>query len=128
MRDTLLTQITTNLTGTGVSVSSELPFENSGVPLYTKNKKTFYLDEEDIDKTTLYVTLDQSKVDNNETTIEGFLCVDAKNPLTNIDTIISNIISAKTSIANTINADCDYSTDIEGDDLTYNFEFRFVTV
>ena len=128
MRDTLLAQITTNLSSLGVSVSSELPFENSGVPLYSKNKKTFYLDEEEIDKTTLYVTLDQSKVDNNETTIAGFLCVDAKNPLTNIDTIISNIISAKTSIANTINADCDYSTDIEGDDLTYNFEFRFVTV
>ena len=44
MRSTLLAQITTNLTGSSVAVSSELPFENSGNPLYIKNKKRFYLD------------------------------------------------------------------------------------
>lgn len=128
MRSTLLTQITTNLTGSSVKVSSELPFENSGIPLYTKNKKLFYLDEENIETVTLYKTVDGTQIDQTQTTIEGYLCVDAKNPLTDIGTIISNLISAKSSIANTVEADCEYSTEIEGDDLTYIFEYSFVTV
>jgi len=128
MRSTLLTQITTNLTGSSVAVSSELPFENSGNPLYIKNKKRFYLDEEDIATETLYKTVDGTQIDQTTTTIEGYLCVDAKNPLTDIGTIISNLISAKSSIANTVEADCEYSTEIEGDDLTYIFEYSFVTV
>lgn len=128
MRDTLLTQITTNLSSTSVSVSSELPFENGGVPLYTRNKKTFYLAEEEIEKTTLYKTMDGNQIDQTVTTIVGYLCVDAKNPLTDIDTIISNVISAKSSITSTVEADCEYSTETEGDDLTYIFEYTFVTV
>ena len=128
MRSTLLAQITTNLSGSSVAVSSELPFENSGSPLYIKNKKRFYLGEENISKVMLYKTLDGTQFDQTTTTILGYLCVDAKNPLTDIGTIISNLISAKSSIANTVEADCSYDTEIEGDDLTYIFEYSFVTV
>ena len=40
-RSTLLTQITTNLAGSNVTVSQELPWLQDGVELYKKNKKTF---------------------------------------------------------------------------------------
>ena len=47
-RSSLITQLTTNLTNSNVSVSAELPFESGGDTLYDKNMKTLYVDEEQI--------------------------------------------------------------------------------
>jgi len=49
IRDTLLANLTTSLSSTNVSVSSELPFTAAGVPLYEKNMKKFYLDVDNTD-------------------------------------------------------------------------------
>ena len=127
MRDTLLTAITSNVSSSNVTVSSELPWIQGDTPLYSINMKKFYLDEEQISNTVLYETLDDNKIYEKETTMEGFLEVDAKNPLSDIDTVISGILDSKSAIANTTIAESSYTTETENDRITYTFEFRFIT-
>lgn len=127
MRDTLLTAITSNLATTSCTVSSELPWVQGNEPLYSINMKKFYLDEEQISKTVYIETLDDGKQYQTETTMEGFLQVDAKNPLSDIDTVISGILDSKSAIADTTIADCNYTTETENDRITYTFEYRYIT-
>ena len=127
MRDTLLTAITSNVSSSNVTVSSELPWIQGDTPLYSINMKKFYLDEEQISNTVLYETLDDNKIYETETIMEGFLEVDAKNPLSDIDTVISGILDSKSAIANTTIAESSYTTETENDRITYTFEFRFIT-
>lgn len=127
MRDTLLTAITSNLATTSCTVSSELPWVQGNEPLYSINMKKFYLDEEQISKTVYIETLDDGKQYQTETTMEGFLQVDAKNPLSDIDTVISGILDSKSAIADTTIADSNYTTETENDRITYTFEYRFIT-
>lgn len=127
MRDSLLTAITSNLATTSCSVSSELPWVQGGEPLYSINMKNFYLDEEQISNSVYLETLDDGKLYQIETIIEGYLQVDAKNPLSDIDTVISGILNSKSAIADTTIADSSYTTETTNDRITYTFEFRFIT-
>lgn len=125
IRSDLLTQLTTNLAGTNVSVSSELPFTSSGETLYAKNMKVLYVDEEQIEQDTLHPVLDRNNIEINLSTVNAFLQVDAKNQLSDIQTIISNVLSAKNVITNTITSESDYTTVFSLDKIVYEFEFRF---
>jgi hypothetical protein len=125
IRSDLLTQLTTNLAGTNVSVSSELPFTSSGETLYAKNMKVLYVDEEQIEQDTLHPVLDRNNIEINLSTVNAFLQVDAKNQLSDIQTIISNVLSAKNVITNTITSESDYTTVFSLDSIVYEFEFRF---
>lgn len=127
MRDTLLTAITANVASSNVTVSSELPWIQGDTPLYSINMKKFYLDEEQISETVFIETLDDNKLYETETIMEGFLEVDAKNPLSDIDTVISGILASKSAIADTTLAESSYITETENDRITYTFEFRFIT-
>ena len=90
-RDTLISDLTTTLSGSNVSVSSELPFVQSGdVRLDIKNKKTLYLDQDNVSKEVLYNTLD-ADVYQTVTSVTGYLTVDAKNQPGDIDTITNSI-------------------------------------
>jgi heterodisulfide reductase subunit A-like polyferredoxin len=128
MRSTLLTQITTNLTGSNVSVSQELPWLQDGVELYKKNKKHFYLSEESEDREDFIKTLDKSDVEEKTTTLNGYLVVDAKNQPGDIANVVANIMSANSSITGTISNEASYETEIEGDDIIYTFEYNFITI
>jgi hypothetical protein len=125
IRDDLITQLTTNLAShTGFSVSSELPFEVGGNTLYLKNKKTVYLDKQDDDKIQLYRTLDQGEVYATETTVNGYMCVDAKNQPADIDTVIANVLIARNVITETQLNESSVESSIEDDILTYTFEYN----
>ena len=129
IRDDLITQITTNIAAhSNVSISQELPFDQSGVPLYNKNMGTIYVDEQDITVEQLYRTLDQSNVNQSTTTVNAYLSVDAKNEYSDIDTVVANLLIARNTIANTIDSSSDYETEITDDVITYTFEYNFITV
>ena len=129
IRSDLLTQITTNLAShTNVKVSNELPFDTSGNPLYLQNKKFVYVDEQELNVEQLYRTLDQSNVNTTVTTVNAYLSVDAKNQLSDINTVVANILSARNTISSTIDSASDYETDIEDDVITYTFEYNFTTI
>jgi hypothetical protein len=124
-RDDLLTQLTTNLAGSNVSVSQELPWISGSEPLYVTNKKKLYVDEEQRIEDTLFVCLDGKEIVSNVSTINAFLQVDAKNQPGDISNVVSNVLNAKSVITNVINHQSDVVTEIDSDAITYTFEFRF---
>ncbi len=129
MRSDLLTAITSNTDFTSnCTVSSELPWDSGGAPLYINNKKHFYLSAENKDVTELFNTLDQNDVMTTETTLNGYLTVDAKNQPSDIDNIIANVLLARNVITSTTTSESSVTIGIEDDYITYEFLYRFVTV
>jgi hypothetical protein len=129
MRSDLLTAITSNTDFTSnCTVSSELPWDSGGSPLYINNKKHFYLSAENKDVTELFNTLDQNDVMTTETTLNGYLTVDAKNQPSDIDNIIANVLLARNVITSTTTSESSVTIGIEDDYITYEFLYRFVTV
>lgn len=128
IRSDLITLLTANLASSNASVSSELPYLSGGETLHVKNMKTVYVDEEQINKIELYNTLDNNDVFQTETLVSAFLTVDAKNQPGDIDTIVNNIVSARTGITGQTLKECEASTEINNDMVTYQFDFRFITV
>ena len=128
-RSDLITQITTNLSGhSNISISSELPFDSGGNPLYEKNMNSVYVGEQELTVETLYKTLDSANVNQTTTTINAYLSTDAKNQFNDIDTFVANLLIARNVIANTIESNSDYETEITDDVITYTFEYNFITV
>jgi hypothetical protein len=126
MRTQLLSAITTAVsTLTQFAVSQELPWEQNGTPLYRKNMKKIYVDRERVEQTTLIPTLNGNEVFQNDLISEVYLAVDAKNTPSQLDSVISKILSAKTTI-NVVNfgSESDYTVDKDEDVLVYTFEFR----
>jgi hypothetical protein len=128
IRDTLKSNLDISLAGSNVSISSELPYSVGGETLYNKNMKFVYLDEDNISKTELINCLDNNDVIQTETTLTGFLSVDAKNQPGDIDTIVANIINSRNSITGQVIRECEMTTETVADVLTYTFDYRFVTV
>jgi hypothetical protein len=126
MRTELLSAITSAVsTLTQFAVSQELPWEQNGTPLYRKNMKKIYVDRERVEQTTLIPTLNGNEVFQNDLISEVYLAVDAKNTPSQLDSVISKILSAKTTI-NVVNfgSESDYTVDKDEDVLIYTFEFR----
>lgn len=128
-RSSLITQITTNLAAhSNVSISSDLPYDSAGDPLYEKNMNVVYVGEQDIAVEELYATLDQGSVLQTTTTINAFLSTDAKNTFSDFDTIVANLLVARNVITGTLETASDYETEISDDVITYTFEYNFITV
>ena len=112
---------------------NELPWNASGEPLYVKNMRVVYVSEEEEAKVQLYRTLDQGDVYQTETLVQAFLTEDAKNINANNPTVIDNMLNAK-DIVNTANgfnvqiAESGYEQEIQGDTITYTFEYTFTTI
>ena len=129
IRDDLITQITTNLsTYTAFNVVSDLPYDASGQPLYQKNFKTVYIDEQEDSKVQLYRTLDQGEVFQTDVVVNAYLTVDAKNQPSDIDNVITGILNAKSVVTGTQSNQALYETEITDDFITYTFEYNFTNV
>lgn len=127
-RDDLKANLDVALASTNVSVSSELPFSSADVPLYEKNMKKLYIDEDNVLREPLVETLDFNHVENIETGVTAYLTVDAKNPITDIDTITGAVINSKNSVGGQITKTCDMTTSMSADKLTYQFDFTFTKI
>lgn len=128
IRTDLLANVTTQLSGTSVGVSNELPWQSGGVPLYEKNMKKFYLSQPNKEIRQLHTTLDRSDVFETETTLTAYFTVDAKNEPTDIDTIVSKVLNSRNSIAGQYINECEVTVEAEQDRNTYTFVYRFVKV
>ena len=60
------------------------------------------------------------------TTVTGFLVTDAKNQPSDIDTVIDQILAARTVVTATIDSTASVETEIEDDRITYTFEYNFI--
>ena len=78
MRAELLAYLTTATSTATVKTVSELPWNNAGQPLYLKNMKKFYLDQEQIEQSVLIPTLPgQNDIMRNTLSVTGYFAVDA---------------------------------------------------
>jgi len=129
-RSDLITQITTNLSAhsNSVSISQELPFDSGGNPLYEKNPNVIYVDEQQLAVEQLYRTLDQGDVNQTTTTINAYFTTDAKNQLSDINTVVSNLLIARNAITSVTDSNSDYETEITDDKITYTFAYNFITI
>ena len=130
MRAQLLTAITAAVsTLTQFAVSQEIPWNESGNPLYLKNKKKIYVDKERREETTIIACLDGTDIYQDDLITEVYFSVDAKNPPSQLDSVISRILGAKasTGIVNS-GVESDYTIDKQEDVLIYTFEFRMNTI
>jgi len=127
MRATLLSYLTTNLTGT-IKTSQELPFEEGNSALYLKNMKRVYLDEPFTETDRMFGGLDGLEILQKTTRVRGYLTVDAKNRNTDLDSALSILEQAKNQITDSFRKEFDYTTNIDGSTMTYEFEYRFFNI
>lgn len=130
MRAELLSAITSAIsTLTNFAVSLELPWEQNGQPLFRKNMRKIYLDQEYRNETTLIPVLDGGNILEDEIVVEAYLAVDAKNTPSGLDNLISKVLAAKnsTGLVNFI-VESDYTVDKQEDVLILTFEFRMKTI
>lgn len=130
MRSQLVSYLTTALsTSTAVKCVSELPWDQNGQPLYLKNLKKLYLDQEYLEQTALLEGLDGLEIYEDNLTLNAYFAVDAKNPPSTLDAAISTILAAKAKTGE-INhgVECDYTFDKQEDVMIYTFEFRVKTI
>jgi hypothetical protein len=129
MRTELLAYLTTATSSLTVKTVGELPWNTAGEPLYLKNMKKFYLDQDQVQQTTLIPVITGTDVFQDDLTVKGYFAVDAKNQPSGLDTVITTLLNAKDQIS-VINfgAESDYTTEIQDDVIIYTVEYRLNTI
>lgn len=127
MRTELLSAITTAIsTLTQFAVSQELPWSQGDQPLYLKNLKKVYVDRTNLTQTTLIPLVGSGEeVYQNDLTTLVYVATDAKSPPSQLDSLITKILSTKdsTGIVN-FGTESDYTQELTEDVIVYTFEFR----
>jgi hypothetical protein len=90
--------------------------------------KHFYLSEASLEITQNQITLDRNDVFQTETQLTAFVSVDAKNQPTDISTVISAVLNSKNSVSDQYIMECNGTTEIVEDRITYQFDYRFVKI
>jgi len=68
----------------GISLSNELPYDESGSAIYIKNPKTLYVDRTQYESVPIIQALNGLNINNTTTTVTVYLAVDAKKPTNTI--------------------------------------------
>jgi len=90
MRDDIIAYLEANIV-TGFTVTDELPWTSSNVPLYVKNKNVVYTSLDQVEQEPLLDTLDGLGFANEVSTVEVFVSSDAKTIHTNYDALVTMI-------------------------------------
>ena len=111
----------------GFTVSDELPWDASTQPLYIKNPKKIYVDNDQKSVETIIQALNGLNIRNETTTVSVYLTTDAKQKPSNYDAVITAIVAGKdlADIGGKTARECDVATDFTGDLMTTTLEFRF---
>jgi hypothetical protein len=126
MRTNLLTAITSaTSTLTQFAVSQELPFTSAGDPLFTKNVKKIYVDNPQLEQSTVIYTFEKNNLDLNVYTYAVYFTVDAKNPPSQTQQVLQRILDCKNKTGRTSYDDeSDYTMEFQEDKLIYSIEIR----
>jgi len=126
MRQEILDYISSISLG-AFSLSQELPYDNSGVPLYVRNPKRIYVDLAQYSVDRILTTLDGIQISFETTSVKVYFTADAKSLPANYGTLISDLKLGKDT--NTITAisrrECVVNTSYDADMLVTELEFRF---
>lgn len=109
------------------ALSSELPYDTSGVPLYLKNFKRIYVDAAQVAQETAYDTLNSTGAVDEVTTVRVYFVTDAKVLPSNYDSLVSLIKDARLSadVSGVVQRLCQVTTRFEQDALVTELEFSF---
>jgi hypothetical protein len=109
------------------TVSTELPYTESGQAMYVKNPKRIYVDEEQITSEPILQALDGLTVMDEEASVTIFFSVDSKLLPANYEAVLTALKGAKdiTTIDGVIRRELDVSTGYDGDLLVTELEIRF---
>jgi len=127
MREEVLDFIQTLDVG-GFNISNELPWNESGTPLYIKNLKKIYVDVDQVTSEPLITTFSGLNVTNHVTIVRIFFANDAKQVPANYSDVVAELTTAK-DVDPTLNfhrRECIVSTSIEADRLVTIMELRFI--
>lgn len=128
IRNSLITAIGSKIAAySNFRISSEYPTSPDGTPLYIKNLRTFYADQQQPAFVEIFSTLDNAVLDKTETVINVYLAHDAKTEPANIAATINAAMLAKNDI-NAIVSTVDVTSQIDNDIITYTLEYNFTTV
>lgn len=126
MRSDILDYLAANKV-TGYSVTQELPWDSSGAPLYLKNFKKIYVDQDQVVQEPLIDTLNGSGIINQDTTVAVYVTTDAKNAPSNLGTLVSMIQNARLdpAVTGVTQRATQVSTEFVGDAQVTTFEISF---
>jgi hypothetical protein len=128
-RDVILQQLKTSLNSfSNFKVSTELPWDSAGTPLYQKNMRCVYVNSEQTVTRPLIETLDLCDVYITDSQITALLTVDAKNPPSDQNAVVVACQAAVFAVAGAINRNTTISTEITDDYITYSFEYNYSKV
>ena len=128
MRTGLIAAIqTATSTLTQFTVSQELPWLQNAQPLYMKNMKKIYVGPTEQVESTIFDVLDGGNVFQEEMTTRAYVAVDAKNPPSQLNQLITNILTCKSQTGVvSFDEESDYTVEQDEDRLIYTFEFRLL--
>jgi hypothetical protein len=128
MRQDVIDYIQTLNLGTFI-VSNELPFSESGVPLYIKNLKKIYVDVDQYQAEPIIRTLSGVMVTRDTIAVKVYFANDAKSIPPNYDEAVSLLRTAKDILPTTggfTGREVEVKTSFEADRLITEIELRFI--
>jgi len=134
MRAEILSYLDSNFSETGFTVSTELPYDSSGTPLYLNNFKKIYVDRPQTLQEPLIDVLNHTSsggggVVSETTTVTAYVVTDAKTLPTNYDTMVSSLKNARfATSSDKTQRTTTVATSFEGDALVTEFNFNFYKV
>jgi hypothetical protein len=108
-------------------VADHLPWEDNNGSLYHHNRKHVYVGLDQVAQQASVNALNGSGAVDEETVISVYFVIDAKQLLTNYETIVQTIKDARLTadITGVISRTCQVKTEFVSDDLLTSFEFSF---
>jgi hypothetical protein len=128
MRTDVIDYLQTLNLGTFI-VSNELPFSESGTPLYIKNLKKIYVDVDQYQAEPIIRTLNGVIVTRDTIAVKVYFANDAKSIPPNYDEAVSQLRTAKDILPTTggfTGREVEVKTSFEADRLVTEIELRFI--
>ena len=127
MRTDVIDYLQTQNFGTFI-VSTELPFSESGVPLYIKNLKKVYVGVDQYIVEPIITTLSGVNITRDTVAVTVYLANDAKSLTPNYDEVVGLIRAAKDILptAGFNSREVDVQTSFDADKLVTQIELRFI--
>ena len=112
---------------TPLAISESLPFEDNGARISHHNKKTLYVDLDQIAQNPAFDTLNRSGGVDEITIVRAYFVSDAKKPIANLESIINAIKDARLTaeITGVIQRTCQVTNAFNNDAIETTFEFSF---
>tara|TARA_R100000734_G_C3313538_1_gene104852 strand:+ start:1367 stop:1753 length:387 start_codon:yes stop_codon:yes gene_type:complete len=108
--------------------SRELPYIENGTPLHLKRPLTIFVDEEDLNVSSLFRSLDGNNIDIKETRLDIIFANDAKNTPNNYGALITYLLAAKDVEKGFNSTDSTISTEIVDDLQVTTVELTFTKI